>query len=674
MAIRAFIIRPFGTQREINFDEVERVLIAPALDQLGIGGRTTIEIVEAGNIRLDMFQRLLVADLVVADLSIHNANVFYELGIRHALCDRHTFMLRCREDKFPFDLQTDRYFEYIKEAPGQSLASLVEAIRRTIDSKKTDSPVFLALPNLRAPDPSQFLTVPLDFGEEAERAAVDHRPGDLRLLASEVQKDFEWGIVGLRVIGRAQFKLQAFEGAKETWEAVRKNNPGDLEANILLGTIYERLGDLTRSTQALERALVNPNIEKNDRAEAYSLLARNAKTRWRGGWQDTPADEWRAKALRSPWLKDAYENYSRAFDEDLNHYYSGLNALAMLTIMVELGTVLPEVWSEPFDSDQKATLQLASYREQGQKLAAAVDLSLKATQNRLKREGKIDVWAEISYADLLCLTSKRPQRVAAAYRDVIKDVANFNFDSVRKQLLLYKQLGLLETNLAEVVKVVGSLEEVDGGDQAARGRRVLLFTGHMMDAKGREKPRFPADKEDVARQAIREAVVKEMQANKGVVYGFAGGASGGDILFQEVCTELDIPTQLYLAIPPERYVVSSVQKGGEQWVKRFWKLYNKHSEKKRVYVLSKATDVLDEREYLPVWLRTKPDYNIWQRNNLWTLFNALAEGGAHNLTLLALWDGESTGDDPGGTSDLVGKVQERGAHTVILNTKELFGL
>jgi len=114
---RAFIIRPFGTQKDINFDEIERVLIAPSLDRLGIGGRTTIEIVEAGNIRIDMFQRLLTADLVVADLSIHNANVFYELGIRHALCDRHTLMLRCRQEKFPFDLQTDRYFEYSKEAP-----------------------------------------------------------------------------------------------------------------------------------------------------------------------------------------------------------------------------------------------------------------------------------------------------------------------------------------------------------------------------------------------------------------------------------------------------------------------------------------------------------------------------------------------------------------------------
>jgi len=183
----------------------------------------------------------------------------------------------------------------------------------------------------------------------------------------------------------------------------------------------------------------------------------------------------------------------------------------------------------------------------------------------------------------------------------------------------------------------------------------------MMDAQGREKPRFPADKEEVARQAIREAIVKERPVNEAMAWGFAGGASGGDILFQEVCAELGIPTQLYLAIPPERYVVSSVQKAGERWVERFWKLYHQHSEQKRVRVLSEATDISDEREYLPAWLRTKPDYGIWQRNNLWTLFNALSAGGARNLTLIALWDGEPTGDGPGGTSDLVRKVQECGA-------------
>ena len=87
--MKAFIVRPFGTKRDINFDEVQKQLIAPALAALEIQGSTTEVFMQAGNIRADMFQQLLVADIVVADISIHNANVFYELGIRHALAEAH---------------------------------------------------------------------------------------------------------------------------------------------------------------------------------------------------------------------------------------------------------------------------------------------------------------------------------------------------------------------------------------------------------------------------------------------------------------------------------------------------------------------------------------------------------------------------------------------------------
>jgi hypothetical protein len=88
--MRAFIIRPFGTRKGIDFDNVEMQLIGPALDKIGAEGRTTGEIMEAGNIRIDMFQQLLVADLVVADITTNNPNAFYELGIRHALQEKRT--------------------------------------------------------------------------------------------------------------------------------------------------------------------------------------------------------------------------------------------------------------------------------------------------------------------------------------------------------------------------------------------------------------------------------------------------------------------------------------------------------------------------------------------------------------------------------------------------------
>src|SRR5262245_19257192 len=128
---RAFIVRPFRVQEGIDFDRVEQELIAPALSKCGIEGRTTGEITRQGNIREDMFRLLVISDVVIADVSIHNANVFYELGIRHGLQERHTFLIRAEasKDKYPFDLQTDRYFLYDPANPGAKLDEFIAALR-----------------------------------------------------------------------------------------------------------------------------------------------------------------------------------------------------------------------------------------------------------------------------------------------------------------------------------------------------------------------------------------------------------------------------------------------------------------------------------------------------------------------------------------------------------------
>ena len=62
-------------------------------------------------------------------------------------------------------------------------------------------------------------------------------------------------------------------------------------------------------------------------------------------------------------------------------------------------------------------------------------------------------------------------------------------------------------------------------------RRVILFTGHMIDAPDRAEPRFPPSKVDVAREKIAEAVASEQEISGGIAYGVAGCASGGDIFF-----------------------------------------------------------------------------------------------------------------------------------------------
>jgi hypothetical protein len=264
----------------------------------------------------------------------------------------------------------------------------------------------------------------------------------------------------------------------------------------------------------------------------------------------------------------------------------------------------------------------------------------------------------------------------------VASASDFNVKSIQKQLAIYRDLGVLNTNLAEVFKVVGEPPQLRDPSEpppsVPERKRVLVFAGHMIDEADRNTPRFPASKELIAREKIKEKILKEMNTGAGVSCAYAGAASGGDILFQEICAELNIPTRLYLAIPPAKYVNSSVIKAGPTWVDRFWDIYRKHEAAKQLRILSEVEEAKDDEDYLPAWLWSKEKYGIWQRNNLWMLFNSLDEAcdpktDDPNLTLIALWDGADA-DGPGGTGDLVEKVQTLGARHEIINTKEAFDL
>ena len=662
--MRAFTIRPFGVKSDrngnpIDFELVQRDLVDPVLTELGFEGRTTLDITKAGNIREDMFRLLVTADLAIVDISIHNANVFYELGIRHALRDKCTFLLRCRADDPVFDLQGERYLVYERENPAASVPALLEAIRQTRDAGNKDSPVFLLLPKLHVQPRSVFLIVPADFSEDVRRAEAANYQGDLELLAEEA-RGFEWESEGLRIVGRAQFDLEADSGGRITWEALREIAGDDLEANTTLGTIYQRLGELTESDLAVRRALAAKSADPYERAELQSLIGRNAKRRWRADWDKAQLDQdsRRSAALRSPWLTEARRSYEAAFTEDLNHFYSGVNTLAMYTIEIELAKLLPDVWEEQFQDRVAAAREFDTRVRKTAGLSAAVELSVRAGLEKLARQGGTDTWALLTEADLCCLTTNRPSFVAGVYRKALAAATGRMRDSVRSQLALYQRLGILTPVVGEAMKQFESQKEEA---KAAVEPRVVLFTGHRIDAPDRLKPRFPADKEGIAREAIKTALAAEKAQPGGVAMGISGGASGGDILFHEVCGELGIPTQLFLGIPRDRFVAASVAPAGSHWIERF----------DRIYLQSQRRQMSNSDE-LPRWLRGKPNYDVWQRNNLWMLHNALALGRQYT-TVIALWDG-GKGDGPGGTKHMIEKAKLRGAKTVILDTRKLFGL
>jgi len=660
--MNVFIVRPCGTKSGIDFDRIETDLIRPAIEQAGLTGGTTGQFIQQGNIRTDMFEQLLTADLVIADISIHNANVFYELGIRHALRDKRTFLIKSKDDKttqatdteVPFDLKTDRYLSYDPKDPSGAVEIFAAALKLTLDLQNEDSPVYQLLPALKPADPNTVLVVPLDFREEVERVEAAKNCGDLQLLAAEVD-GFVWRVAGLRMIGYAQFRLKDWPGARVTWTAVREYDDMDVEANTMLGTIFQRLGDLVRSDQAVERALQNNEISANGRAEIRTLMGRNAKNRWEQSWANlTTVDAAQKVALASQYLENSFDLCRAGFIEDRNHFYSGLNALAMVTMRTELAQAQPRVWEDSFDTGEEAALKLQKLKELRNDLAAGVRLAIESKQTALQRSGKSDVWVDISTADLICLTSTRPNRVAQSYKKALTDASDQARDAVRRQLLLYQRLGILKENiqagLESIAPVAAQVQEAPP--------RAILFTGHRIDAPDRATPRFPAAKEGQARAMILEAITNIKAKSDGKLLGISGGASGGDILFHEVCEELNIPSQMYLVLPRNDYIKASVADSGPGWVERFNRLYDKLKAK-----------ILSDSDRLPRWLRAKKDYNIWQRSNLWMLHNALYISQEH-LTLMALWNG-SSGDGPGGTEDMVKRAVDRGATFIHLDTRKL---
>ena len=104
-----FVLMPFGrktdaTGRTTDFDAVYQQIIAPAVQEAGLDPIRADEEKIGGTIHKPMFERLMLCDYAVADITGANPNVFYELGIRHAMRPRSTVILFAEGTTLPFDV------------------------------------------------------------------------------------------------------------------------------------------------------------------------------------------------------------------------------------------------------------------------------------------------------------------------------------------------------------------------------------------------------------------------------------------------------------------------------------------------------------------------------------------------------------------------------------------
>ena len=345
---RAFVVMPFGAKKApdgtvIDFDAVYEGLFAPAIAAAGLMPYRADADRRGGSIHLDMFQALLLAEFVVADLTLDNPNVWYEVGVRHALRAGGAVLTYAMRDRLPFDIAGQRMVRYSlengrldHERIETERAALKEAIEATLGAwrGRRASPVYQQLPNLREPDwktlkvgdVNELWHALEEWQSRVEVARLKQRPGDILVLAEETPNsalEFE----ALRTAARALINLNRPRYALNILEQARRLAPDDIEARQLEGIALGRAGRYAEARECLRRL-----ASEHKRGETLALLARTWKDEWMQIWNAHPQrklDPVAAARDTAATLQSAASAYIEAFQVAPGEYYPGINALTL---------------------------------------------------------------------------------------------------------------------------------------------------------------------------------------------------------------------------------------------------------------------------------------------------------------------------------------------------------
>jgi tetratricopeptide (TPR) repeat protein len=399
-----FVLMPFGKKPDlsgtlIDFDAVYRDLIAPAIREAGLDPIRADEEMSGGIIHKPMFERLIFCKFAVADLTTANANVFYELGIRHAVRPWSTILLFSKGgSQLPFDVAPLRAMPYTLTPEGAPadvstvqpalVARLREAQEAAARDPLADSPLFTLVdgyPNGIDHARTDVFREQVRYAAEQKAMLANARKEGMKALQAAEASLGDLTKVESGVIIDLFLSYRSVKGWKDMIALVGKM-PAPLTATVM---VREQLAlALNRDGQGdeAERVLLKLIEERGPSSETLGILGRVYKDRWDAAVR--AGETFKARGL----LEKAIDVYRKGFESDWRDAYPGINAVTLME------------FKEPPDPRREEMLPVVRY---------AVERKIAA--------GKPDYWDYATRLELAVL-AKDEDKAAEALGDALANV------------------------------------------------------------------------------------------------------------------------------------------------------------------------------------------------------------------------------------------------------------
>lgn len=334
-----FVLMPFGRKldergRLIDFDAVYQTVLAPAVVQAGLEPIRADEEQVGGSIHKPMFERLILCDYAIADVTGANPNVYYELGVRHAVRPRSTLIVFAEGSVLPFDIASIRGLPYRLDEAGAPLdaggqaATIADRLAAARRDHAEDSPLFQLIDGMPRMDIDHAKTdvfrqqVDYSNARKAELAAArrEGKAAVLILAASptlESLDDIEAGVVIDLLLS-----LRAVKAHAEMIALTERMPPPLKRARMVREQLAFALNREGRRGEA-EAILLEVIAEYGPSSETNALLGRVYKDQW---------DEARERGALAAggFLKRAIAAYLVGFEADWRDAYPGVNAVTLM--------------------------------------------------------------------------------------------------------------------------------------------------------------------------------------------------------------------------------------------------------------------------------------------------------------------------------------------------------